>query len=113
MTDEHQNLQFDFEVTFKEKDATLVVRQVENDEEVFVGCLEGKKKKLLELRFEDDDIEEIECHDDLDYDFDEVREAILGALGIDIEEEDDEDEEEAETEDKEEKKDDGTEHKPH
>ena len=92
-----------FDVTYRDEDAVLVFRWDENDDELILGKLEGKDKVVLKLRYDDEDgLDEKWCSDDLEYDWDEVGDAVIEALEEEDEEEEEEEDEEEEEEEEEE-----------
>ena len=88
----------ELEVMWKGREATLVLRETEDE---IRGYVDGKKHALTVVIGEDEDeVIETFCHDDLEYDEDELAELLLseGEEGEDEGDEED-DEEDAEDED--------------
>lgn len=93
----------ELEVTWKGKKAMLVLRE-EGDE--IKGYVEGKKHALTLAYDEDDELNETFCHDDLEYDEDELDDLLAeDEEGEEDEEDEDEDEEDEDEEDDEEDED--------
>jgi len=86
----------DLEVTWKGKEASLVLRE-EGDE---IKGYVGKKHVLTVDVGDDDEINEIFCHEDLEYDEEELAELLLE--DEDEDEDDEDDDEEGDDEDEEE-----------
>ena len=86
----------ELEVKWKGKKATLVLRE-EGDE--IRGYIDGKKHALTLAVDDEDEVNEVFCHDDLEYDEDDL---IALLEGDDEEEEDEDDDEESDEEEDEE-----------
>jgi Caspase domain len=93
-------------VLWKGKEATLVLKEAEDDE---IWGYVGKKHALTVTFDEDDELIETYCHDDLEYDEEELADLLAGEDGDEDEDEDEEDEDEDEEDEDEDDDDDSDE----